>query len=47
MNDWTVEHVAGYEPRSQHGRGPVPTGPSLGVEVDTGRLGAPLFVAGG
>ena len=47
MNDWTVEHVAGYQPRSREGRGPVPTGPGLGVEVDTDRLGAPLFVAGG
>ena len=24
MNDWTVEHVAGYQPRSREGRGPVP-----------------------
>jgi L-alanine-DL-glutamate epimerase-like enolase superfamily enzyme len=47
MNDWTVEHVAGYQPRSREGHGPVPTGPGLGVEVDVDRLGAPLFVAGG
>ncbi len=47
MNDWTVEHIAGYQPRSREGRGPVPLGPGLGVEVDTDRLGAPLFVAGG
>ena len=46
MNDWTIEHVAGYQPRSRDGRGPVPQGPGLGVEVDTDRLGAPLFVAG-
>ena len=46
MNDWTVEHVAGYQPRSRDGRGPVPQGPGLGVEVDTDRLGPPLFVAG-
>jgi L-alanine-DL-glutamate epimerase-like enolase superfamily enzyme len=43
MNDWTLEHVAGYQPRSQGGLGPVPDGPGLGVEVDTDRLGAPLF----
>jgi L-alanine-DL-glutamate epimerase-like enolase superfamily enzyme len=46
MNDWTVEHVAGYQPRSRDGRGPVPPGPGLGVEVDIDRLGPPLFVAG-
>ncbi len=43
MNDWTVEHVAGYQPRSRDGRGPVPDGPGLGIEVDLDRLGAPLF----
>jgi L-alanine-DL-glutamate epimerase-like enolase superfamily enzyme len=43
MNDWTVEHVAGYRPRSLEGWGPVPTGPGLGVEVDETLLGAPLF----
>jgi L-alanine-DL-glutamate epimerase-like enolase superfamily enzyme len=46
MNDWTVEHVAGYRPRSRNGRGPVPDGPGLGVEVDLDRLGAPLFTTG-
>jgi cis-L-3-hydroxyproline dehydratase len=35
--------VAGYEPRSSGGRGSAPTGPGLGVEVDLGRLGAPLW----
>ena len=44
MNDWTVEHIAGYQPRSRDGRGPVPHGPGLGIEVDTDRLGAPLFM---
>ena len=44
MNDWTNEHVAGYEPRSADGRGSAPTGPGLGVEVDLAALGAPLFV---
>ncbi|MEP7361493.1 MAG: enolase C-terminal domain-like protein [Chloroflexota bacterium] len=43
MNDWTLEHIAGYEPRSAGGRGPVPDGPGLGIEVDVTRLGAPLF----
>jgi len=43
MNDWTNEHVAGYQPRSANGLGPVPTGPGLGIEVDAGALGAPLW----
>jgi L-alanine-DL-glutamate epimerase-like enolase superfamily enzyme len=43
MNDWTTEHIAGYEPRSRSGLGPVPTGPGLGIEVDLASLGAPLF----
>ncbi len=43
MNDWTVEHIAGYQPRSSRGVGPVPTGPGLGIEVDVAILGAPLF----
>ena len=34
MNDWTNEHVAGHEPRSQDGFGSAPTGPGLGVDVD-------------
>ena len=45
MNDWTLEHVAGYRPRSEHGIGRAPTGPGLGVEVDVGLLGEPLFSA--
>ena len=45
MNDWTNEHVAGYEPRSANGRGSAPTGPGLGVDVDLAALGAPLFIA--
>jgi L-alanine-DL-glutamate epimerase-like enolase superfamily enzyme len=45
MNDWTLEHVAGYQPRSADGRGPVPDGPGLGIDVDVRMLGAPLFVA--
>ena len=43
MNDWTNEHVAGYEPRSQAGFGSAPTRPGLGVDVDVAALGAPLF----
>ena len=43
MNDWTLEHIAGYQPRSRDGKGPVPTGPGLGVDVSTDMLGEPLF----
>lgn len=46
MNDWTNEHVAGYQPRSHKGIGSVPAGAGLGIEVDTGTLGAPLYTAG-
>jgi len=45
MNDWTNEHVAGYEPRSENGVGRAPTGPGLGIEVDVEQLGEPLFTA--
>jgi L-alanine-DL-glutamate epimerase-like enolase superfamily enzyme len=38
FNDWTLEHVAGYEPRSQHGRGSAPVGPGLGITVDESLL---------
>jgi L-alanine-DL-glutamate epimerase-like enolase superfamily enzyme len=43
MNDWTLEHAAGYQPRSRDGVGPVPDGAGLGLDVDTDRLGRPLF----
>ena len=43
MNDWTMEHIAGYLPRSHGGFGPVPDGPGLGIEVDVSGLGAPLL----
>jgi L-alanine-DL-glutamate epimerase-like enolase superfamily enzyme len=43
MNDWTREHVAGYEPRSRGGTGAAPAGPGLGVEVDLDALGEALF----
>jgi L-alanine-DL-glutamate epimerase-like enolase superfamily enzyme len=45
MNDWTLEHVAGYQPRSSGGVGPVPDGPGLGIDVDPRAFGAPLLVA--
>ncbi|MGH7642943.1 MAG: mandelate racemase/muconate lactonizing enzyme family protein [Candidatus Dormibacteria bacterium] len=45
MNDWTKEHIAGYEPRSHRGVGAVPAGPGLGIEVDEDRLGSPLYSA--
>jgi L-alanine-DL-glutamate epimerase-like enolase superfamily enzyme len=45
MNDWTLEHVAGYQPRSAGGAGPVPDGPGLGIDVDSRAFGAPLLVA--
>lgn len=44
MNDWTAEHVAGYQPRSRNGVGQAPSGSGLGVEVDVEMLGKPLFV---
>jgi cis-L-3-hydroxyproline dehydratase len=43
MNDWTNEHIAGYEPRSDGGFGSAPRGPGLGVDVDIEALGEPLF----
>ena len=48
MNDWTVEHIAGYKPRSARGVGAAPRRPGLGIDVDVERLGEPLIaVAGG
>jgi L-alanine-DL-glutamate epimerase-like enolase superfamily enzyme len=44
MNDWTNEHIAGYEPRSSNGVGAAPSGTGLGIEVDLELLGEPLFV---
>ena len=43
MNDWTLEHVDGYEPRSRQGVGSAPGGAGLGVDVDLEMLGKPLF----
>ncbi len=45
MNDWNNEHIAGYQPRSENGKGSTPAGPGLGVQVDVAALGTPLFVA--
>jgi L-alanine-DL-glutamate epimerase-like enolase superfamily enzyme len=43
MNDWVNEHIAGYQPRSEHGLGGAPSRPGLGVTVDLAALGEPLF----
>jgi L-alanine-DL-glutamate epimerase-like enolase superfamily enzyme len=43
MNDWTREHIAGYEPRSRDGFGGPPLGPGLGVDVDADLLAPPIF----
>ena len=45
MNDWTNEHIAGYQPRSKNGIGYVPAGPGLGVDVDEAILGDPFLVS--
>jgi cis-L-3-hydroxyproline dehydratase len=42
MNDWTNEHVAGYQPRSAGETGQVPDGPGLGIDVEVAALGEPL-----
>jgi len=48
MNDWVLEHVAGYLPRSHDGRGSISAtdAPGLGVHVDVAALGAPLYTVG-
>jgi len=43
FNDWTKEHVAGYLPRSNRGRGRAPDGPGLGISVDVKAIGRPLY----
>jgi L-alanine-DL-glutamate epimerase-like enolase superfamily enzyme len=43
MNDWTNEHIANHQPRSQDGYGSPSPGRGLGVEVDIAALGRPLF----
>jgi L-alanine-DL-glutamate epimerase-like enolase superfamily enzyme len=42
MNDFTNEHIAGYEPRSRDGLGRAPLAPGLGVTVDESLLGEPF-----
>ena len=46
MNDWTNEHVAGHEPRSEGGFGSAPERPGLGIDVDVDLLGEPLLSVG-
>ena len=46
MNDWTREHIAGYQPRSERGVGAAPAGPGLGIDVDLNVLGDPVFAIG-
>jgi len=46
MNEWTHEHIGGYQPRPQLGVGSAPIGAGLGIEVDPQMLGAPLFAVG-
>lgn len=45
MNDWVLEHTAGYSPRSHNGRGSISgvDAPGLGIDVDVTSLGQPLF----
>ena len=45
MNDWVLEHVAGYQPRSHDGWGSVsgPDTSGLGVHVDVSALGPPVL----
>ncbi|MEN0105480.1 MAG: mandelate racemase/muconate lactonizing enzyme family protein [Pseudomonas sp.] len=43
FNDWTDGHLAGHMPRSENGFGSAPTGAGLGIEIDLGKLGKPLF----
>ncbi len=42
FNDWTDEHVAGYQPRTVNGRGAAPVGPGLGITVDRSMIGDPV-----
>jgi L-alanine-DL-glutamate epimerase-like enolase superfamily enzyme len=45
MNDWVLEHAAGYSPRSKDGWGELSgsEAPGLGIEVDTTQLGKPIL----
>jgi cis-L-3-hydroxyproline dehydratase len=42
INDWTNEHVAGYQPRSKDGHGSAPELPGLGITVDEQMLAEPF-----
>jgi len=42
-NAMVAQHVAAGAPRADHGQGRVPSGPGLGIEVDEGALGAPVY----
>jgi L-alanine-DL-glutamate epimerase-like enolase superfamily enzyme len=42
MNDWTNEHIAGYQPRSTNGIGAAPSAPGLGIVIDDDALGTPF-----
>ena len=42
MNDWTDNHIAGYQPRSVDGIGAALHEPGLGVTVDRSVAGAPI-----
>jgi L-alanine-DL-glutamate epimerase-like enolase superfamily enzyme len=42
MNDWTNEHLAGHQPRSENGFGRAPSDPGLGITVDVDALGEPF-----
>ena len=46
FNDWTDGHVAGYNPRSVDGHGSAPVGPGLGISVNEGVIGDPVFTVG-
>lgn len=46
FNDWTDGHVAGYKPRSVDGYGSAPDGPGLGISINEGALGDPVFSVG-
>jgi L-alanine-DL-glutamate epimerase-like enolase superfamily enzyme len=43
MNDWTLDHIAGYRPRSASGRGSALPGAGLGIDIFPEALGEPLF----
>jgi len=42
FNDWTDEHVGGYQPRTVNGRGAAPTSPGLGINIDMSMVGEPV-----